>query len=160
VNEDEQLLSTLLKQEEVLRLTEFTNDIAFELGLRLVEAARKEGKGITIDIRRNGQQLFHSALPGTSADNDAWIVRKNRVVDRFGHSSYYMGRYYASNDSTLEKSALLPESEYAAHGGAFPIIIKNVGVVGTITVSGLPQREDHEFVVRVLAGFLGVTLPG
>ncbi|HEX9058418.1 MAG TPA: heme-degrading domain-containing protein [Ktedonobacterales bacterium] len=160
MNEDEQLLSTLLKQEEVLRLTEFTNDIAFELGLRLVEAARKEGKGITIDIRRNGQQLFHSALPGTSADNDAWIVRKNRVVERFGHSSYYMGRYYASKDSTLEKSAHLPESEYAAHGGAFPVIIKNVGVVGTITVSGLPQREDHEFVVRVLAGFLGVTLPG
>ncbi len=160
MNEDDQLLNTLLKQEEVLRLTEFTNDIAFELGLRLVEAARKEGKGITIDIRRNGQQLFHSALPGTSADNDAWIVRKNRVVERFGHSSYYMGRYYASKDTTLEKSALLPESDYAAHGGAFPVIIKNVGVVGTITVSGLPQREDHEFVVRVLAGFLGVTLPG
>jgi uncharacterized protein (UPF0303 family) len=31
-------------------------------------------------------------------------------------------------------------------------------VVGTVTVSGLPQREDHQLVVRMLAQHLGVTL--
>jgi uncharacterized protein (UPF0303 family) len=40
------------------------------------------------------------------------------------------------------------------HGGAFPIIVRNVGVVGTVTVSGLPQEEDHRPVVDVLREFL------
>jgi uncharacterized protein (UPF0303 family) len=153
-----QLLGTLLKQEEALQFTQFTNDTAFEVGLRLVDAARKEHAGVTVDVCRNGQQLFHCALPGTSLDNDEWIKRKNRVVNRFGHSSYYMGITYTSKNTTIQESSLLDPSEFAAHGGAFPVIIKGVGVVGTITVSGLPQQEDHRLVVRVLADYLGVTL--
>jgi uncharacterized protein (UPF0303 family) len=152
------LLARLLRQEELLQLSEFTNDTAIAIGIRLVEAARAEGKSLTVDVCRNGQQLYHCALPGTTADNDAWIQRKNRVVNRFGHSSFYIGQYHASTGTTLEARALVDPREYAAHGGAFPAIVKNVGVVGTITVSGLPQAEDHALVVRVLARLLGVTL--
>jgi len=154
----EGLLARLLRQEELLQLDEFTNDTAIAIGTRLVEAARAGGKSLTVDICRNGQQLFHCALPGTTADNDAWIQRKNRVVNRFGHSSYYIGQFYASTGTTLEARALVDPHEYAAHGGAFPAIVKHVGGVGTITVSGLPQAEDHALVVRVLADFLGVAL--
>ena len=32
-----------------------------------------------------------AALDGTSPDNDEWIRRKSNVVDRFGHSSFYVG---------------------------------------------------------------------
>jgi len=42
----------------------------------------------------------------------------------------------------------------AAHGGAFPVIVRDVGVVGAVTVSGLPQEEDHRLVVQVLRKFL------
>ncbi len=154
----ERLLDTLLQQEDALQFTEFTNDIAFAVGVSLVEAARKDQKAITVDICRNGQQLFHCALPGTSLDNDEWIKRKNRVVNRFGHSYYYMGVHFASKGTTIQERALLDPTEYAPHGGAFPVIVKRVGVVGTITVSGLPQQEDHQLVVEVLAEFLGVTL--
>jgi uncharacterized protein (UPF0303 family) len=158
VDDGEQLLGRLLRQEEVLQFSAFTNDTAFAVGMRLVEAARREGKSITIDVCRNGQQLFHCALPDTSMDNDEWIKRKNRVVNRFGHSSFYMGQECAVQGTTLEERMLVDPREYAAHGGAFPVIVKGVGVVGTITVSGLPQREDHEFVVRMIADYLGVTL--
>ncbi|HEY7347180.1 MAG TPA: heme-degrading domain-containing protein [Ktedonobacterales bacterium] len=152
------LLRTLLHQEEVLQFSEFTNEIAWEVGNRLVETAQQNHKTITADICRNGQQLFHCALTGTSADNDAWIKRKNRVVNHFGHSSYYMGILYKSKNTTIQDSALLDPREFAPHGGAFPIIVKQVGVVGTITVSGLPQHEDHELVVQALAEYLGVKL--
>ena len=55
---------------------------------------------------------------------------------------------------TMEEKYLISSSDYAAHGGAFLLIIKDVGVVGTITVSGLPQQEDHELVVTTLKQFL------
>ncbi len=152
-----QLLARLLRQEERLQFTEFTNDIAFEIGLKLVETAQENNLSLTVDIRRTGQQLFHYALPGTTRDNDEWIKRKNRVVNRFGHSSFYIGRLYASQGTTIEEKALLDPTKYAPHGGAFPIIVRGIGVIGTITVSGLPQREDHELVVRVLSEYLGVT---
>jgi uncharacterized protein (UPF0303 family) len=149
-------LVKLHRQEEVLQFTEFTNETALALGLALVETARGEGKSVTIDICRNGQQLFHCALPGTSADNDEWIKRKNRVVNRFGHSSFFMGIYYKSKDSTIQESAYLDPNRFAPHGGAFPITVRNVGLVGTVTVSGLPQEEDHDLVVRALSEHLGV----
>jgi uncharacterized protein (UPF0303 family) len=119
-----------------------------------VQAAREQGKAVTVDITRGGQQLFHFAMAGTSVDNGEWVRRKNRVVNRFGHSSYYMGISLKSAGQTIEEKYLLPESEYAPHGGAFPLIIKGVGVVGTVTVSGLPQEEDHALVVSVLKELL------
>jgi uncharacterized protein (UPF0303 family) len=150
----QELLDQLKRQEEELQFVEFTNETALQLGLQLIRQAKEEGKPITIDICRNGQQLFHCALAGTSADNDAWIKRKSNVVNRYGRSSYHVGTQYRAKGAVFEENSLLNPAEYAAHGGAFPIIIKNVGVVGSVTVSGLPQVEDHEFVLRVLSDFL------
>ena len=147
------LLASLLEQERRIQFRAFTNATAWQVGAQLAERGRAEQLPITIDICRNGQQLFHYALPETSADNDMWIVRKNRVVNRFGHSSYYMGTLLKSLDSTIEEKFLLDPREYAAHGGAFPIIIAEVGVVGTVTVSGLAQSADHQLVVSALEGF-------
>lgn len=147
------VLAGLLSEEERIQFSEFSNATAWEIGSALVARAQSENLPITIDICRNGQQLFHCALPGTAADNDEWIKRKNRVVNRFGHSSFYMGSLYKSQGTTIAETSLLDPREYAAHGGAFPIIIKHVGVVGTVTVSGLPQEDDHKLVVSVLEQF-------
>ena len=145
----EEQLEALAAQEDEIQFDAFSNETALQIGLRLIEVAQAEGKAVTIDISRGEQQLFHYALPGTAADNDAWIQRKNRVVRRFGHSSFYMGTLYRSQ-ATIEQKHLLDPREYAPHGGAFPITIRGTGVIGTVTVSGLPQEDDHEPVTRVL----------
>ena len=155
MGEYDELLKLLRQQEEDIQFTNFENDTALAVGLALEQAAKERGKAVTIDITRSGQQLFHFAMAGTSIDNGEWIRRKNRVVHRFGYSSYYMGISLKNAGQTIEEKYLLPESEYAAHGGAFPLVIRGVGVVGTITVSGLPQQEDHELVVSTLKQFLG-----
>lgn len=141
-------------QEESLVFSTFTNDDAIAIGLRLVAAGRSENLAITVDVRRGDQQLFHAALTGTSADNDAWVERKVRLVKRVGISSYRMGCQLRASGRSLSEALLLDEQEYAAHGGAFPIVVKNAGMVGVVTVSGLPQREDHALVVRVLTEWL------
>ena len=148
-------LEELERQERELQFDRFDFDTAWRLGLALVEAGRARDLPIAIDIRRNGQQLFHAALPGSAPDNDAWIVRKTRVVDRFGMASFHVGERARQEGTTFEEQMRLPPDEYAAHGGAFPITVRGVGVVGTVAVSGLPQLEDHELVVAVLTEVLG-----
>ncbi|HEY5185143.1 MAG TPA: heme-degrading domain-containing protein [Actinomycetes bacterium] len=146
-------LEALLAQEAELTFRSFDNDDAWRLGTALVDAARSRGLAVTVDIVRSGQQLFHAALPGTSADNDAWVARKARVVQRYGHSSLYVGELARSRGTSFEESSRLDPDTYAAHGGSFPVTVDGVGVVGAVTVSGLPQLGDHALVVDVLRGF-------
>ena len=146
-------LVALLREERELQFSSFTNADAWRLGVALVEAARARGAEVTIDIRRGDQQLFHAALPGTAPDNDAWVARKVAVVRRFGHSSLYMGQVCRDGGTTLAEKYGVPETEFAAHGGAFPLVVRGVGPVGVVTVSGLPQLEDHRLVVEVLRAF-------
>lgn len=143
-------LAELAAQEERLVFTRFDNDTAWQLGSRLVEAARAAGLPVVVSISRGGQRLFHAALPGTSPDNDEWVERKSRTVLRFGHSSLFVGTEARAAGSTFEERTGLPTSAYAAHGGSFPVTVRGVGVVGTVTVSGLPQLQDHRFVVEQL----------
>jgi uncharacterized protein (UPF0303 family) len=144
----------LVAQERRLTVRRFTNDDAWALGSMLVEMGYLRQAPVAIDIRRGAQQLFHCALPGSSADNDAWIDRKRRVVERYGESSFLVGARHRAKGTTFEESSRLDPDLYAAHGGSFPISVAGVGVVGTVTVSGLPQAEDHAMVVEALERFI------
>jgi uncharacterized protein (UPF0303 family) len=149
-------LEELQAQERRLVFRQFTHDDAWELGSLLVDMARERQAPVAIDIHRAGQQLFHAALPGSSPDNDAWIARKRRVVERYGSASYLVGARFRAKGTTFEESSRLDPDTYAAHGGSFPITVENVGVIGAVTVSGLPQLQDHRFVVEALERFLKV----
>lgn len=149
-----QILESLLHEEETLQFEHFNEDTAWQIGSWLVQYATEHQLPVTIDIMRGQQQLFHASRPGTSADNDIWVQRKVRLVNRFGHSSFYMGQWLKQEGKRIEDVYLVPESEYAPHGGCFPILIKGTGMVGTITVSGLPQEEDHKLVVLALRTYL------
>lgn len=148
------LIAEVERQERDLRFATFTNDDAWELGCLLVRLATERGLPVTVDVRRGTQQLFHAARPGTTADNDSWVERKVRVVERFGTSSYLQGLRARAKGTTFAEAHDLPLQEYAAHGGAFPVHVEGVGVVGAVTVSGLPQAEDHALVTEAVRTFL------
>jgi uncharacterized protein (UPF0303 family) len=147
-------LTELLAEEHELQFSSFTNDDAWALGCDLVELAQEQSAPVAIDIRRNGHQLFKAAMPGATPDNDSWIERKIRVVQRFGHSSLAVGQEARERGTTFEDRFGLDPQQYAAHGGCVPIVVKSVGPVGTVTVSGLPQVEDHRMVVAAIRTFL------
>jgi uncharacterized protein (UPF0303 family) len=151
----QEILKRVTRQEAELQFTEFTNETALALGMALVAKARRKEKGIVIDITRGGQQLFHYAFAGTSLNNEQWIIRKNRVVHYFHKSSYYLATFLKSQGQTLEEKYFISSRNYGASGGAFPITVKSVGVVGTITVSGLADHEDHLMVVEAIQEYLG-----
>ncbi|MFD5662157.1 heme-degrading domain-containing protein [Streptomyces hirsutus] len=144
----------LEEQERRLVFRRFSHEDAWALGSLLVETARERQAPVAIDIHRAGQQLFHAALPGSAPDNGAWIARKRRVVERYGSASYLVGARHRAKGTTFEESSRLDPDTYAAHGGSFPIAVEGAGVIGAVTVSGLPQLEDHRMVVEALTRFL------
>ncbi len=148
-------LAELAAEEEELQFDSFTNDDAWDLGAALVAAARRDGAPVAVDVSRHGHQLFHASLPGTSPDNDSWIQRKTRVVQRFGHSSLHVRQASIERGTTFEAEFGLDPALYAAHGGAFPVVVRSVGPVGAVVVSGLPQLEDHRTVVAAIRAHLG-----
>jgi len=150
----ETTLAQLLEQESVLQFTRFDEDTAWRLGCAFVEKAQADRLGITIDISTKDKVLFHYSCKGTNPDNDQWVLRKKNAVNRFGHSSLYLGVKLRELALTLEQKYMVSEREYSAHGGCFPLAVRGVGIIGTITVSGLAQEDDHALVVEVVREFL------
>jgi uncharacterized protein (UPF0303 family) len=149
-------LERIAAQERELVLPRFDAQTAWGLGVRLRTIADARGLPVVIDIRRFGQPLFYAALDGTTPDNAEWVRRKSNVVARFHCSSYAIGLKLKAKNDTLAEQQGLPLADYATHGGSFPLTVAGAGVVGSVTVSGLPQRDDHELVVEALCGLLGL----
>lgn len=148
-------LTAIAHQESELIFGSFDETAAWNLGTRLRDLAIARGYPIVIDVRRFGQQLFYCALPGAVPDQAEWVRRKINVVTRFHRSSYAVGRELAHSNSSLEEKQGLPTIDYATHGGCFPIRVAGAGIIGCVTVSGLPQRSDHELVVEAICLELG-----
>jgi uncharacterized protein (UPF0303 family) len=146
-------LALIALQERQLQFVSFDEQTAWQLGSRLRSLALERGHAVVIDIRRPAQPLFYSALPGTTPDNAEWVRRKSNVTFRFHRSSYALGLEMEQKRSSLEARGL-PTADYASHGGSFPICVQNAGLIAAVTVSGLPQRADHELVVEDLCAEL------
>ncbi|WP_277207305.1 heme-degrading domain-containing protein [Isoptericola croceus] len=147
------LIAEVTETERELVLPRFSHDDAWRLGCLLVELATERDLPVTVDVRKGTQQVFHAAREGTTPDNDSWVDRKVRVVYRFGASSYLVGLRAVAAGRDFNDLHRLPLQEYAAHGGAFPVRVDGVGVVGVATVSGLAQGDDHALVVEALRTF-------
>lgn len=152
--DSEALIAEIEAQEERLVFARFRHEDAWRLGSILVGFGQERSLGITIDITRGEQQLFHAALAGTTANNDDWVARKTRTVRKYGVSSFLVGLRHRSSGTPFETRPWAENTLYAAHGGCFPINVSDTGAVGTVTVSGLSQAEDHAVVVEAIELFL------
>ena len=150
-NED---LERIALQERELVLPHLDAETVWQLGSRLRTIAAERGLAVVIDIRRFGQPLFYAAMDGTTPDNPEWVRRKGNVVARF-QSSYVAALREKLKGTTIHETQGLPIADYATHGGSFPLMVAGAGVVGSVTVSGLPMRQDHELVVEALCAVLG-----
>jgi uncharacterized protein (UPF0303 family) len=147
-------LEKIALQEKRLQFKHFDAEVAWTLGTALKAAAEKRQVAVAIDIQLHGHPLFSYAMPGTTPDNLDWVRRKRNVVMRYHRSSYAIGLKHERAHTTLQGTTGLDLKDYATHGGCFPILLVGTGCVGTITVSGLPQRDDHALVVSVLQDYL------
>ena len=146
-------LALIARQEAELRFPTFDYDTAWHLGLTLRDLAISRNQGIVVDIRRFGQphqQLFYTALAGTTSDSQRWVARKINVVARFHRPSYAIGLLLEQQGRQFAERYSLPDADYAAHGGCFPIHVAGAGIIGAVTISGLSQRDDHNLAVEAI----------
>jgi uncharacterized protein (UPF0303 family) len=148
-------LARIALQEQELHFAAFDEETAWRLGSWIHGIAAARNLVLVVDVRRFGQPLFYSALAGTTPDNVEWIRRKGNVVARFHRSSYGMKLELEQKQSNLFERYGLPVADYAGHGGSFPLRVTGAGVIGSITVSGLPDRADHQLAVEALCAELG-----
>ncbi|MCB1380065.1 MAG: heme-degrading domain-containing protein [Alphaproteobacteria bacterium] len=154
----EQDIARLALQEERLRFKQIDEADAWALGCQMRAAALARKMPFVIDIRVANRPLFTTALPGSTPENPEWVRRKINTVMRFHKSSYRVGLEYELRGVRLDQSRGVDPLDFAAAGGGFPIHVIGTGVVGTVTVSGVPQRDDHNFVVEMLCQFLTIPL--
>jgi uncharacterized protein (UPF0303 family) len=129
-------LDKIHELQERLIFKEFNSKTAWEIGNMLYERAKKENKIITISIVLNGHRLFYYSF------------------DYFFKSSYEVALLMQIKKDNLSNRYGLPADSYAASGGSVPIILENTGVVGTITLSGMAQDEDHYFITDIIGSYL------
>ena len=149
-------IAQIARQEQELRFTSFGEDDAWTLGSLMRKVAVERELPFVIDIRIGNRPLFYTALPGSTPENPDWVRRKVNTVYRFHRSSYRVGREYQLQKKAFDASRGIDPMDHAPAGGGFPIHLVGTGVVGAVTVSGVPQRQDHEFVVEMLSRFLKV----
>jgi len=148
-------MDRITAEEAEFVFDQFDESDAWELGNIMAAEARKRGIRLAVDVRRPGQILFHAVIGGATPDNDEWIRRKSNVAFRFRRSSLGMHINLALMGKTIEERYFLDPREYIPFGGAFPIVVRGVGMVACATVSSLPHEEDHAFVVDCLRMFKG-----
>ncbi len=140
----------LQKQQEEIVFNQFNEIDSWNIGCILREKAVENNYAITISITLNRRNLFYCAMPNTTPINHLWIKRKENTVYKFFKSSYEMSLYMQLKEDSLAVRYGLNHNDYGAAGGCVPIVVKGVGVVGTIGVSGLKEDEDHDLVIDTI----------
>jgi len=151
------MIEILQKHEELLRFDDFTNDDALCIGQAIVQYARNRGKVVAIEIVLNGWTVFLFAMNGTSPEHNRWLRRKRNFLE-YRRTSSLLGQKIMESQEQTWRDLVLDEANYSEKGGAFPIIIGNQ-FVGSITVCGLTETEDHQMVADVLASYLQREIP-
>ena len=147
-------IALVKRQEQDLVLAAFDEGVAFALGSAIRDRALAEGMGIVVDIRTWDRQMFFAATAGTNADNAEWVRRKINTVRRYQRASYRM--VLERGEEPFPPQSGADPADYVIAGGGFPISVKGAGIIGCLTISGLPGRLDHGVAVAALCDHLGL----
>jgi uncharacterized protein (UPF0303 family) len=149
-------IRAIIAQEQGLVFERFDEDVAFAIGTAVRQRAVAQGLGLVVDIRTWDRPIFYCAMPGTTADNPEWVRRKVNTVRRLQKSSYRVALEHQGETRVFAPQRALDSADHAIAGGCFPIRVKGVaGPIGTVTISGLHERDDHMVAVEAICTVLG-----
>jgi uncharacterized protein (UPF0303 family) len=155
----EKSIEIMEEQEKILVFPHFNRTDAWDLGHVFAGITGEKELPAPVCIRLlSGLIVFQWAGEGTNCDNEYWMMRKFRLVRDLEKSTLLSAACFKKKGETLESRGLDPHL-YAAAGGGFPVRIKDSGLVAVVTVSGLPQVEDHALLIEGISRYLGLNAP-
>jgi len=135
-----------------IELDSFSNRMALEMGLKIIDLAKNRNQHIAVEICRLNHTVFIYIDDSLPVDKHNWLRRKANVAKQFEESSLSVKKDLKKDNMTLDKTFGLEEKDFLAKGGSIPIFIKSAGMIATITVSGLHDEEDHQIIIDALKG--------
>ena len=138
----EQELKNVLKKKANINLSPFHKR---RMGFRLeLVAACSEMEGpLAVEIEINRIVVFRYFPEGTGRFHEMWLERKRNTVNTVNKSTLRVFYELQNASEDIENDWLLPKTDYADCGGAFPIRLIDGCLIGSIAVSGLPHLRDH-----------------
>lgn len=140
---------TYKQQENRYIFDHFYNSDGWRLGSYLSELAVQNRYSVAIEIEVNGSVIYRFMNDGASENNFFWIRKKKNVVNRFQMSSGALAAKLQEKGMKFT-DCYGDERDYAVTPGAFPIRVKNVGMIGTVGISGLDSDSDHQLIIEGL----------
>lgn len=151
----DKIFEQIMEQESTLVFDDFTNETALLLGNKLAEEVKHSSRPVAIRIYIGDIIVFQYSMQGKEEEHYNWIRRKRNLMKKIGHCSMYGRLQWQFKNNYLD---LFEDRDTYGFGcGAFPIIIKTKGMIGTIALSGLPDPQDHVIITNVLKDFLQVS---
>jgi uncharacterized protein (UPF0303 family) len=147
-------LARLDRELSEIACERFSLDDAWRLGLIMRDLAIERTLPVALDVRRGQQQVFHTALDGSTANNDDWILRKVATAWKYGVSSLAI-RLRSDSIGDGRGFWWLDPATFAIVGGCVPLRLPDGTPLGTVTVSGLQDVDDHALAVEAIRRFLG-----
>lgn len=149
------MAQTKNENKEVLKkieLDSFSNRMALDMGMRIIDLAKSRDQHVAVEVCRLNHTVFIYVDDNLPADKHNWLRRKANVAKQFEESSLSVKNDLKEGNMSLDKTFGLDDKDFIAKGGSIPIFVKNVGMVGIITVSGLHDEEDHKIILDALKG--------
>lgn len=150
-------MQEIIQAEESRTLPRFTHEDAWSMGLMARALCRERALSVSVSVEKCGQIVFQCAMEGTAPDNDRWMEGKRAVVRLTHHSSLYTYEKLQAAGKSQRERMFLDDLRYYCVGGSVPICVAGVGVIGSLTVSGLSSAEDHTLAMEILERY-GKTL--
>ena len=135
-----------------IELDSFSNRMALEMGLAIIDLAKSRNQHIAVEICRLNQTVFIYVDDNLPVDKHNWLRRKANVAKQFEESSLSIKNDLKEGGMSIEKTFGLDDKDFMAKGGSIPVFVKNAGLIATITVSGLHDEEDHKIIIDALKG--------
>ena len=164
--EARELLELLERQEDLLRFDSFTDEDARRLGNILADIAAENPAPTTVRVTIGDTVVFQYTDSPEADVRLGWVTRKYNLIRKTGHSSMHACVRNRKLGELADKAA--QEDVYGFGCGGFPIRLKDEpiteenkisSIIGCAALSGLPDPQDHDLVVRALEQYLGVEAP-
>ncbi|ENN83849.1 hypothetical protein RHSP_41497 (plasmid) [Rhizobium freirei PRF 81] len=149
-----ELMEAIKEQEQSLILPGFKYEDAWCLGQSLYTKAIERHLPLFMEVFVNGGVRFAAASPKAHNNLADWVRRKRNLTLRMGQSSYLTDVMFKEHGISLEAFGM-DLVNFGLGGGSIPIAVSDIGIIGAVTVSGLPNIDDHNLAVECIAELLG-----